>query len=418
MIRPAGKVSANATPASATVLAAGLVKVKLNDVVPFTGMLAAAKDSPNDGGPTTVRLAVAVFPVPAFSDVTAALVFVKLPALPPVTLTESVHWLPAATEPPLSDRLPLEAAAVAVPPQLFTSAFGVEMTIPDGRTSLNEIPVNASVLTAGLVIVKLREVVPPTARLVAAKDCDIAGGVATVRTAVAVLPVPALLELTALLLFVKLPDAVAVTLSASVQLLPVATVPPLRVIAPVAASAVAIPPQLFASPLGVEITNPAGSVSLNPTPVSDTVFAAGLVIVKASEVVLFTAILGAPNDSAMVGAAGELGVGLGLGVGRGVGVGPGSALPPPPPHAVRLAAKQHASIVLQMLAPTLRRPSNFIRLRNFLLPEAYLATIGTKLASCVTQPPTGIDPMWRRYLRRRCLETDTLPVFQVLLGLN
>jgi len=106
-------------------------------------------------------------------------------------------------------------------------------------------------------------------------------------------------------------------------------------------------------------------------------------------VVPFTAILGAPNDSAMVGAAGELGVGLGLGVGSGVGVGPGPALPPPP-HAVKLAARQHASIVPQMLA-TLRRPSNFIRLPNFLLPEAYLRRLerGWRAASPSSQ--TAID---------------------------
>src|SRR5215472_7187128 len=126
MISPAGNVSANATPASATVLAAGFVTVKLNEVVPLTGMLAAPKDSPNDGGATTVRLAVAAFPAPAFNDVTAV-VFVKLPAMLPVTFTESEHWLLAASETPLSDRLPLPDTAVAVPPQLFRSASGVEI---------------------------------------------------------------------------------------------------------------------------------------------------------------------------------------------------------------------------------------------------------------------------------------------------
>src|SRR5579871_1601670 len=170
IIRPDGKVSANATPSSATVLAAGFVTVKLSKVAPFTGMVDEPKDSPNDGGATTVRLAVAVFPVPALNDVTAAVVFVKPPALLPVTLTETVHWLPAASEAPLSDRLPLPATAAATPPQLFRSAFGAEITIPDGSTSLKDIPVNASALTAGLVIVKLREVVPPMGRLVAEKD--------------------------------------------------------------------------------------------------------------------------------------------------------------------------------------------------------------------------------------------------------
>ena len=47
---------------------------------------------------------------------------------------------------------------------------------------------------------------------------------------------------------------------------------------------VAVPPQLFVSPLGVATTNPAGSVSVKATPVSATVFAAGFVMVNVSVV--------------------------------------------------------------------------------------------------------------------------------------
>src|SRR5215472_1018471 len=149
MISPAGNVSANATPASATVLAAGFVTVKLNDVVPFTGMFAAPKDSPSDGGATTIRLAEAVLPVPAFVEVTAVLVFVKLPEL-----------LPAAIVPPLRVRAPVAAGAVAVPPQLFVSPLGVEIASPAGSVSLKPTPVSDTVFAAGLVIVKASETVP------------------------------------------------------------------------------------------------------------------------------------------------------------------------------------------------------------------------------------------------------------------
>ncbi|MBZ5491583.1 MAG: hypothetical protein LAO76_11690 [Acidobacteriia bacterium] len=225
---------------------------------------------------------------------------------------------------------------------------------------------------------KLKVADPFSGMLAAPKASLIIGGAATARLAVAVFPVPPLVELTVTLLFFA-PAVVPVTFKLSVQEALADSVPPDRLTADEPVAAAAVPVQVVVKPLGVATTRPVGKLSLNPTPVSDTVFAAGLVIVKASEVVPFTAILGAPNDSAMVGAAGELGVGLGLGVGSGVGVGPGPALPPPPPHAVRLAAKQHASIVPQTLAPTLRRPCNFIRLRNFLLPEAYLATIGAEV---------------------------------------
>src|SRR5215472_7592718 len=264
------------------------------------------------------------------------------------------------------------------------------MISPAGNVSANATPASATVLAAGFVTVKLNDVVPFTGMFAAPKDSPSDGGATTIRLAEAVLPVPAFVEVTAVLVFVKLPALLPVKLTESVQLLPAAIVPPLRVRAPVAAGAVAVPPQLFVSPLGVEIASPAGSVSLKPTPVSDTVFAAGLVIVKASETVPFNGVLGAPNDSAMVGAAGEPGVGLGLGVGSGVGVGPGPALPPPP-HAVRLTARQPASIAAQKLPATLRQPTTFIRLPNFLLPEAYLRRLerGWRAASPSSQ--TAID---------------------------
>jgi hypothetical protein len=44
--------------------------VKVNEVEPFSGMLAAPNALMITGGPTTVMLAFEVFPVPAFPEVT------------------------------------------------------------------------------------------------------------------------------------------------------------------------------------------------------------------------------------------------------------------------------------------------------------------------------------------------------------
>ena len=72
---PAGKLSVNAMPLSA-VPVFGLLMVKVSDVVPFSGMLAAPKAFVIDGGVTTVKLAEAVLPVPPLVEVTLPVVFV------------------------------------------------------------------------------------------------------------------------------------------------------------------------------------------------------------------------------------------------------------------------------------------------------------------------------------------------------
>jgi hypothetical protein len=74
-ISPAGRVSLNATPVSAT-LVFGLVMVKLSDVVPFSGICAAPKDLVIVGAAATVRFAEAVLPVPPFVEVTLPVVLV------------------------------------------------------------------------------------------------------------------------------------------------------------------------------------------------------------------------------------------------------------------------------------------------------------------------------------------------------
>jgi hypothetical protein len=74
--KPAGRVSVNATPVSATAFAAGLVIVKVREVEPFTGSVAAPKDFVITGGLATVTFAEAVLPVPPFVELTAPVVLV------------------------------------------------------------------------------------------------------------------------------------------------------------------------------------------------------------------------------------------------------------------------------------------------------------------------------------------------------
>jgi hypothetical protein len=93
-------------------------------------------------------------------------------------------------------------------------------------------------------------------------------------------------------------------LTENVQLLLAAMVAPLKLTVPDPATAVMVPPpQLPVRPLGVATTRPAGRVSEKATPASETVLAAGLVMVKLSVVVPFKAMAVAPNDLAITGGA-------------------------------------------------------------------------------------------------------------------
>jgi hypothetical protein len=157
-------------------------------------MLAAPNALIITGALTTVIEALEVLPVPPSVEVTWTLLFFT-PAVVPVTLTETVQEALAARVPP--ERLTLEdpATAVAVPPQVLFK-FGVDaITNPAGRLSVNATPLSATPVL-GFVIVKLSEVEPFSGMLAAPNDLVIVGGVATVRFADAVLPVPPLIEVT------------------------------------------------------------------------------------------------------------------------------------------------------------------------------------------------------------------------------
>lgn len=117
--------------------------VKLKDVEPFRGMLAAPKALLMVGGPTTLTLALEVLPVPPLVELTVTLLFFTPPVVP-CTLTESVQVAPGARVAP--DKLTVEppAAAVAVPPQvLFRLGVG-PTTSPAGRLSVNATPLSVT----------------------------------------------------------------------------------------------------------------------------------------------------------------------------------------------------------------------------------------------------------------------------------
>src|SRR5689334_17577396 len=120
--------------------------------------------------------------------------------------------------------------------------------------------------------------------LAAPKALVMDGGAATVRFAVAVLPVPPLVEVTAPVVLVNWPETAPVTVTLNWHCPPTTIVAPESAI-PVGAVVVRVPPQTAEVPLAT--VNPVGSVSVNATPVRATAFAAGLVIVNVREVVAF-----------------------------------------------------------------------------------------------------------------------------------
>src|SRR5689334_10004123 len=90
-VRPVGSVSVKATPVSGSTLAAGLVMVKVKDVVAFNAIVEGLKTFAIEGGASTLTLAVAVPPVPPSVEVTLPVVLVCRPAAVPVAFTEKLH---------------------------------------------------------------------------------------------------------------------------------------------------------------------------------------------------------------------------------------------------------------------------------------------------------------------------------------
>ncbi len=129
---------------------------------------------------------------------------------------------------------------------------------------------------------------------------------ATFKVADAVLPFPPFVDVTAPVVLLYVPATELVTFTLNVQETLAAMVAPVRVMLFDPATAVTIPPAHPippVNPFGVATTRLAGSVSVNPTPVSATVFAAGLVMVKLRAEVPVTAIAVGLNAFAITGGA-------------------------------------------------------------------------------------------------------------------
>jgi hypothetical protein len=283
------------------------VMLKVTVVIPFSGMLAEGLNVLlMVGGATTVSVAVLLaVPVPPSVEVIAPVVLSLAPAVVPCTSTLKVHdaaWLTTPLDRLIKDD---PATAVTDPLQVLLTLGVGATTSPAGRLSVNATPLRVTLLF-GLLMMKLTEVVPFRGIVVAPNALLIVGGLATVRVAVLlVAPVPPLVELTApVVLGILFPDCVPVTFTTIVQLAPgVVTLPPDRLIVVVLAAAVTVPPQVLLTPGVLATCNPLVSVSLNATPNSAVVLAAGLVMVKVTVVVPFSGTLVAPNALVMVGGA-------------------------------------------------------------------------------------------------------------------
>ena len=189
-----------------------------------------------------------------------------------MALTVTVQLLLVATVPPVNEMVPDPAVAVAVPPQVLLKPFGVETTRPAGRLSVNVTPFDAAGLLAGLVIVIVNVEVPFTAIAVGLNAFAIDGGTTTLSDADAVPPVPPSVDVTFPVVLFCAPSATPVTFTPNVQEVEAARLALDKLIVPVAAVAVIVPPPHEPlRPFGVETTKPAGNVSVNATPLNAVV---------------------------------------------------------------------------------------------------------------------------------------------------
>lgn len=177
-----------------------------------------------------------------------------------MTFTEKVQLPLAASAAP--DRLTAEDPGFAVivpPPHVPESPFGLETTRPACSVSVNEIPDWFDPL--GTEITNCKGVDWPTGIVGLPKDFVICSGATTVRFADAVRPVPALVDVTVLVVFVSIPDPVAVTVTLKVHGTPGATVAPDSPIE--LAVTVSVPPQA-AEVAGVAVIPTKESVNATP----------------------------------------------------------------------------------------------------------------------------------------------------------
>ena len=173
---PAGRVSVKETPLK-DCPAFGLVTVKVSEVVPFKGIVAAPKAWVTAGVPMTVSVADAVEPAPLSLEEIALVVLTNDPAASPMTSMLNVQEPLASSAAPDKVMLVSLGLAVMTPlPQPPVRLLGDETANPEGSGSLKLTPL--SELAFGLVRVKVRLVVPLIGIEAAPKAGRRVGGVA------------------------------------------------------------------------------------------------------------------------------------------------------------------------------------------------------------------------------------------------
>jgi hypothetical protein len=243
-------------------------------------------------------------PVPPLVDVTCTELFLT-PGEVPVTLTIMMQVVtPNGIVAPLILTLVAPGFAVNVGEIGPQPAMPSELTTrPAGKLSVKPTPVN-EVPVFGLLTVRVR-LVPPFSGIVAApNDFLIEGGVArTITLAVAVLPVPPLVDVTVTELFLT-PGEVPVTLRLIRH--PVSapmSVPPLKLtLLPPGAAVTVLPVQGLTSPFGVLTTRPAGKLSVKPIPVNEVLGSGfGFLMVMIRLVLPFSGMMSGKKSLAITG---------------------------------------------------------------------------------------------------------------------
>ena len=232
------------------------------------------------GGATTVKEAVLeVVPGLLSIEVMIPVVFAKTPLVVPLTLTETVQEVLRSNDTPSIPRLVAPATGTVVnaaaAPQsvaIELAAGGLAISNPVGKLSPKVIPVK-SVVVFGLLIVKVRVVLPLIGIAPTAKPLLSVGAEITVSVSAAVLPEPPLLEVTTEDVLSLIPPTVATTSTLTTQFVSGVTDAPekVRLVAPATGAKGGVgDPQLVADSAGVAATcKPSGSrLSVKPTPVS------------------------------------------------------------------------------------------------------------------------------------------------------
>lgn len=215
----------------------------------------------------TVKVAVAVVPVPPLVEVTAPVVLAYVFPTADVTFTLITQGVATATVAPVILTTPVPAVAVKVAPVHPTSLapFGLDITRPLGNVSEMATPVRLTV--SGLVIVIVKSELVPVLMLVGVNVLLTVGGLLTIRFALAVNPVPPFVELTVPVVLVAVPAVVSVTLAVMVQLELVGMDAPLKLTMPEPTPPpVKVPPEQVVVAAVEKMVIPVGKVSLTATP--------------------------------------------------------------------------------------------------------------------------------------------------------